>query len=46
MTGITGSTDIEIIEGLSEREKIVTGPYQILRTLEDNKRITIEEVQN
>jgi HlyD family secretion protein len=42
-TGITGTTDIEILEGLTEKERIVTGPYQVLRTLEDNKRIKIEE---
>ena len=42
-TGITGTTDIEILEGLSEKEKIVTGPYQVLRTLEDNKKIKPEE---
>jgi HlyD family secretion protein len=42
-TGITGTTDIEILEGLTEKEKIVTGPYQVLRTLEENTKITIEE---
>jgi HlyD family secretion protein len=42
-TGITGTTDIEILEGLAEKDKIVTGPYQVLRTLEDNKKIKIEE---
>jgi HlyD family secretion protein len=44
-TGITGTTDIEVLEGLSEKEKIVTGPYQVLRTLEDNKKIKIEEAE-
>jgi len=42
-TGITGTTDIEIVSGLTEKERIVTGPYQVLRTLEDNKRLKIEE---
>jgi HlyD family secretion protein len=42
-TGITGTTDIEIVDGLKEKERIVTGPYQVLRTLEDNKRIKIEQ---
>ena len=41
-TGITGTTDIEILDGLSEKEKIATGPYQVLRTLEDNKKVKIE----
>ena len=41
-TGITGTSDIEIKEGLKEKEKIVTGPYQVLRSMEDNKKIRIE----
>ena len=44
-TGLTGTTDIEILEGLSEKDEIVTGPYQVLRTLEDNTKIKIEEAQ-
>jgi len=44
-SGITGTTDIEILEGLTEKEKIVTGPYQVLRNLEDNKKIKIEETE-
>jgi HlyD family secretion protein len=42
-TGITGTTDIEIIDGLLEGDEIITGPYQILRTLKDNTRIKIEK---
>jgi HlyD family secretion protein len=42
-TGITGTTDVEILEGLSEKEKIVTGPYQTLRTMEDNTKVKVEE---
>jgi HlyD family secretion protein len=42
-TGITGTTDIEIIDGLAENDEIVTGPYQVLRTLKDNARIKIEK---
>jgi HlyD family secretion protein len=42
-TGITGTTDIEILEGLAEKDKIIIGPYQVLRTLEDNKRLKIEQ---
>jgi HlyD family secretion protein len=32
-TGITGSTDIEVLSGLKEGDEIVTGRYQILRSL-------------
>jgi HlyD family secretion protein len=42
-TGITGTTDIEIVEGLGVDEEIVTGPYQVLRTLEDNAKVKIEK---
>ena len=42
-TGITGTTDIEILEGLTEKERIVTGPYQVLRSLEDNKKVKVQE---
>jgi HlyD family secretion protein len=44
-TGITGTTDIEILEGLAENDGVVTGPYQVLRTLKDNTRIKIEKAQ-
>src|SRR6266568_4862113 len=43
-TGITGTTDIEIIEGLTESDQIVMGPYQVLRTLADNARVKIQKV--
>jgi HlyD family secretion protein len=42
-TGITGTTDIEILDGVAETEDIVSGPYQVLRTLKDNTRIKIEK---
>lgn len=42
-TGIVGTTDIEILEGLSEGEEIVIGSYRILRTLDDETRVKIEE---
>src|SRR5213593_1044661 len=42
-TGITGTTDIEILEGLTENDQIVTGPYQVLRTLADNARVKIKK---
>jgi HlyD family secretion protein len=32
-TGVTGATDIEVLSGLSKGDEIVTGRYQILRTL-------------
>ena len=32
-TGVTGSTDIEVLSGLKQGDEIVIGRYQILRTL-------------
>jgi len=42
-TGITGTTDIEIVEGLTTEEEIVSGPYQVLRTIQDNAKVKIEK---
>ena len=32
-TGITGSTDIEVLSGLKQDDEVVTGRYQVLRNL-------------
>jgi len=32
-TGITGSTDIEVLSGISPGQEVVTGPYKTLRDL-------------
>jgi HlyD family secretion protein len=42
-TGISGTADIEIAEGLKEGESIVTGSFQALRALKDDARVKIEE---
>ncbi len=34
-TGITGTTDIEVLSGLTEGQEIVIGPYKTLRILKD-----------
>jgi HlyD family secretion protein len=41
-TGIIGATEIEILDGLTENEEIVTGTFQVLRTLQDNARTKVE----
>jgi HlyD family secretion protein len=46
-TGITGSTDIEVLGGLTENQEIVIGPYKTLRVLKNNalvKRDTAKPV--
>jgi HlyD family secretion protein len=42
-TGIVGTTDIELTGGLAENDEVVSGPYQVLRTLKDNTRVRIEK---
>jgi len=41
-TGVTGTTDIEVTSGLKEGDQIVTGPYKILRTLENNSLVKLD----
>ena len=42
-TGITGATDIEVVSGLKEGDEIVTGTYQVIRTLRND---TVVKVNN
>ena len=35
-TGITGATDIEVLSGLKEGDQIVTGTYQVIRTIKND----------
>lgn len=41
-TGITGSTDIEIKNGVKENEEIITGTYKVLRTIRNGTSIKID----
>jgi len=43
-TGITGSTDIEITEGLTADDQIVIGSYKALRTLKNGASVSKEDV--
>jgi HlyD family secretion protein len=38
-TGITGESEIEVLENLNEDEEIVTGSFQTLRTLKDGAAV-------
>lgn len=43
-TGISGATHIEIISGLEEGERLVTGPFRLLsRTMKDGDRVKVTE---
>jgi HlyD family secretion protein len=41
-TGITGTTDIEVLNGLKPGDEIVTGSYKVLRTLRPGATVKID----
>ena len=41
-TGITGTTDIEVLKGLKEGDEIVTGSYKVLRTLRPGASVKVD----
>jgi HlyD family secretion protein len=41
-TGISGTTDIEILDGLKEGDEIVTGSYRVLRTLKNGASVKVD----
>ena len=38
-TGISDDRFVEVVEGLAAEDKVITGPYQTLRTLESGKKV-------
>ena len=40
--GITGATDIEVLNGLKDGEEIVTGSYKVIRTLRNDAKIKVD----
>ena len=41
-TGITGTTDIEVLNGLKPGDEIVTGSYKVLRTLRPATKVKVD----
>ena len=41
-TGITGTTDIEVVDGLSEGDEVITGSYKVLRTLRPGSSVKVD----
>jgi HlyD family secretion protein len=41
-TGISGTTDIEVINGLKEGDEVVTGSYKVLRTLRNGASVKVD----
>jgi HlyD family secretion protein len=41
-TGITGATDIEVLSGVNEGAEIVTGTYQVIRTIANEAPVKVD----
>ena len=41
-TGIAGTSDIEVLDGLNEGDEVVTGSYKILRTIRSGSGVKID----
>jgi len=41
-TGITGATDIEVLSGLKEGDQIITGTYQVIRTVKNDAQVKVD----
>ena len=41
-TGITGDMDIEVLDGLSDGEEVIVGPFKELRKLSEWDRVVID----
>lgn len=41
-TGITGATDIEVVSGLKESDQIITGTYQVIRTIRNEAAVKVD----
>jgi HlyD family secretion protein len=41
-TGITGATDIEVLKGLGEGDQIITGTYQVIRTIANEAQVKVD----
>ena len=41
-TGVTGTSDIEILNGLNEGDEVITGSYKVLRTLRSGSGVKID----
>src|SRR5579871_2730195 len=41
-TGISGSSDVEVLNGLQEGDEIITGSYKVLRTIRSGSSVKID----
>jgi HlyD family secretion protein len=41
-TGVTGATEIEVLNGLKEGDEIITGSYQVIRTIQNEAKVKVD----
>jgi HlyD family secretion protein len=41
-SGVTGTTDIEVLDGLQEGDEVITGSYKVLRTLRPGSGVKVD----
>lgn len=41
-TGITGATEIEVLNGLKKGEQIITGSYEVIRTIRNDAKVRVD----
>jgi HlyD family secretion protein len=44
-TGLTGTTDIQVTNGLKENDEIITGSYKVLKTLRNGAGVKVDNSQ-
>ena len=41
-TGVTGTTEIEVLKGLQEGDEVVTGSYKVIRTIRNEAKVKVD----
>ncbi len=41
-TGITGATDVQVVSGVKDGDQIITGSYQVIRTLRNGAKVKVD----
>ncbi len=41
-TGITGATDMQVLSGVTEGDEIITGTFQVIRTIRNNASVKVD----
>ncbi len=44
-TGITGATDIEVLSGLKQEDQIITGSYEVIRTIRNEAKVKVDNTR-